>query len=154
MRVIAILIMSVFALSGFSQEKESKEEVIYRGKKINEKGAIPASSLLEAMGDKKEMKTKIEAEIITCCQKKGCWVQVDIGNDELMRVTFKDYGFFMPLDCPGRTAIMEGKAYYETVSVDMVRHYAEDAGKSAEEIAAITEPEYKLTFEATGVILK
>jgi len=36
----------------------------------------------------------------------------------------------------------------------LLRHYAEDAGKSEEEIMTITEPEYVLTFTADGVIIQ
>ena len=36
----------------------------------------------------------------------------------------------------------------------MRKHYAEDAGKSEEEIAAINEPEYDINFIADGVIIK
>jgi hypothetical protein len=35
----------------------------------------------------------------------------------------------------------------------MLKHYAEDAGKSEEEIAQITEPSYDLGFTADGVII-
>ena len=48
---------------------------------------------------------------------------------------------------------MHGKAYYQITSLDELRHYAEDAGKSAEEIAAITEPKKELRFLASGVLL-
>ena len=36
----------------------------------------------------------------------------------------------------------------------MLRHYAEDAGKTEEEIMTITEPEYVLSFTANGVIIQ
>jgi hypothetical protein len=49
---------------------------------------------------------------------------------------------------------MKGYATVDTVDVEMLRHFAEDAGKSQDEIDAITEPEYELTFEATGVLIK
>ncbi|MGB0402715.1 MAG: DUF4920 domain-containing protein [Salibacteraceae bacterium] len=96
----------------------------------------------------------VSGKINNCCQKKGCWMKVDLGEEKEVFVKFKDYGFFMPLDCEGSTAIMQGKAYAETISVEELQHYAEDAGKSAEEIAAITEPETKYSFMAEGVILK
>ena len=96
----------------------------------------------------------VSGKINNCCQKKGCWMKVDMGDEKEVFVKFKDYGFFMPLDCEGSTAIMQGKAYAETISVEELQHYAEDAGKSAEEIAAITEPETKYSFMAEGVILK
>jgi hypothetical protein len=42
----------------------------------------------------------------------------------------------------------------DTTTVAQLRHYAEDAGKSKEEIAKITEPKIELTFMADGVIVK
>jgi hypothetical protein len=79
---------------------------------------------------------------------------IDKGDGTTMRVKFKDYGFFVPKDCAGKTAIMEGRAFFRTVSVDELKHYAEDAGKSKEEIEKIKEPQKALAFEAEGVILK
>lgn len=79
-------------------------------------------------------------------------VSAEEGNPEMM-VRFKDYGFFMPMDIEGRTVILDGYAKKDIISVDELRHYAEDANKSAEEIAAITEPEEELGFLAHGVIL-
>lgn len=160
MRLLLVIIVVFSVVFGsYSQQtgneaESDKQELIYRGKKINEKGAITISEMVVQMGEKKKFKTKVIAEVVSCCQKKGCWMQVNLGNEELMRVRFKDYGFFVPFDSPGRLVIMEGEAFYDEVSVDMLRHYAEDAEKSKEEIEAITEPEYKLAFEATGLILK
>jgi hypothetical protein len=49
---------------------------------------------------------------------------------------------------------MEGTAYKELISVETLRHYAEDEGKTKKEIAAITEPVTEYSFEAVGVIIK
>lgn len=76
-----------------------------------------------------------------------------INGDEEMMVKFKDYGFFVPTDISGREVVMHGVAYYQTTSVEELQHYAEDAGKSAEEIATITEPKRELRFLADGVKL-
>ena len=59
----------------------------------------------------------------------------------------------LKLELEGKTAIMRGKASVETTTVADLRHYAEDAGKSADEIEAITEPITSLTFEADGVLI-
>lgn len=96
----------------------------------------------------------VEGTIQECCQKKGCWMKVDMGNGESMRVSFKDYGFFVPLDAAGKTMTMKGVAMYDTIDVDFLRHLAEDANATQEEIDAITEPELAITFEATGVHIK
>lgn len=95
----------------------------------------------------------VQGEVSAVCQKKGCWMNITQANGEEMMVRFKDYGFFMPLDIAGREVIMNGKAFYQLTTVDELRHYAEDAGKSKEEIEAITEPKRELAFLADGVIL-
>src|SRR5690606_5343153 len=97
---------------------------------------------------------KLDCEILTSCTVKGCWMDVRLPDGEAMKVRFKDYGFFVPKKgLEGKRAIVQGHAKRETVSVAMLRHYAEDAGKSAEEVAAITEPRHTLTFLATGVLI-
>lgn len=98
---------------------------------------------------------KFNANIKEVCSKKGCWMTLPVGNiDETIMVRFKDYGFFMPLDAAGKEVIVAGKAYVNEVSVADLKHYAEDAGKSSEEIASITEPTMEFAFEANGVLLK
>ncbi|MCK0108923.1 DUF4920 domain-containing protein [Flavobacteriaceae bacterium S0825] len=99
------------------------------------------------------IQAKVSASINEVCSKKGCWMKLDLGNDQEIRVTFKDYGFFMPLNAEG-DVIINGKAFITETSVDDLRHYAEDAGKSKEEIDAITETERTFAFEADGVLLK
>ena len=70
-------------------------------------------------------------------------------------VRFKDYGFFVPkAGIEGDKAIINGKMSIETLSVDLLRHYAEDAGKSKDEIEKITKPEVSLTFLADGVFIE
>lgn len=106
------------------------------------------------MNDSSTNEFIVEGTIQECCQKKGCWMKVDMGDGESMRVSFKDYEFFVPLDAAGKTMTMKGIAMYDTISVDYLKHLAEDANATQEEIDAITEPELALTFEATGVLIK
>ena len=80
-------------------------------------------------------------------------VQMPDGED--MTMTFKDYGFFVPTTgAQGRNFIAEGVCYFDTLSVDWLRHLADDAGKSEEEQMAITEPRFALAFEAIGVMIQ
>ena len=79
---------------------------------------------------------------------------LNLENGEEAMVKFKDYGFFMPKDISGKEVILNGKAFVNEVPVDEQRHYAEDAGKSKEEIAAITQPKKTYSFEADGVLIK
>lgn len=123
------------------------------GEAITADGAIPASEVPGHLVAGDSVNLKVAAQVDAVCKKKGCWMTVQLDDEKEMMVRFKDYGFFVPLDCDGKNAIMEGKAFTDTTTVEMLRHYAEDAGKSAEEIEAITEPEVTLSFLATGVII-
>jgi len=128
----------------------------FHGYRIDETEATPAFELVSFMGEKEEvMDMKVSGEVLAACQAKGCWMTLQMPDGQDMRVTFKDYGFFVPKDSPGKEAIVEGRAYYDTTSVDMLRHYAVDGGMSEEEAEkTYTEPEVTLAFEATGVIIK
>jgi len=99
-----------------------------------------------------ESNVVVRGTIIDVCPKKGCWMRVRDGDDELF-VRFQDYAFFVPMNATGRDIVMHGTALSQTASVEELRHYAADAGKSQAEIAAITEPEQRVTFFADSVYI-
>lgn len=124
------------------------------GEVITDEGAITYPEMLAKMDTDGGFEGKVVGTVESVCQAKGCWINVvDDKTDREMFVKFKDYGFFMPKDCSGKTVVLRGEAYEEETSVDELRHYAEDEGASAEDIAAITEPVKELKFMADGVLL-
>jgi len=139
-----------------TETKEETQAIDYQiyGDTITPEGAIPSTDLYAMMEGKDSLPVKVEGIVNAACQVKGCWMKMDIGNDKEMHVTFKDYGFFVPKNSGGKTAVIEGYASVDTLDVAYLKHLAEDAGKSEEEIAAITEPEVSLTYVASGVIMK
>ncbi|WP_428654091.1 DUF4920 domain-containing protein [Runella sp.] len=126
----------------------------YFGKKITDKGAVASTTLAQKMGSKEKMSAKVTGTVESVCQAKGCWMKIKTTDGQTMRVSFKDYGFFVPKDIAGKTVVFEGEAKVKTTPVAELQHYAEDAGKSKEEIEKITEPKHELTFVADGVIVK
>ena len=94
----------------------------------------------------------LKGNIKDVCSKKGCWMTLSMPNETDMMVRFKDYGFFVPLDASGEV-IVNGKAFFSETSIEDLRHYAEDAGASAEDIAAIVSPKVFYNFEADGVLI-
>ena len=127
----------------------------FYGDSISVEGAMSMADLKVAMGESTEFKAKVEAPILAACLKKGCWMTLDMGDETEMLVRFKDYGFFVPVDCAGNTAIIDGTAKVETVPVADLRHYAMDEGLTEEEAnEKYTEDEVKMTFEATGAAIK
>ncbi|EGV42924.1 DUF4920 domain-containing protein [Bizionia argentinensis JUB59] len=126
------------------------------GEEIQSENALNVSEIREKYQNMKTgdtLQTKVIGKVNSVCQSKGCWMRLGLDNDQEVMVKFKDYGFFMPKNIADKEVIINGKAYITEVSVAEQRHYAEDAGKTAEEIAAITETERTLSFEADGVLL-
>lgn len=90
-----------------------------------------------------------DAKVKAVCKKKGCWMIMNEGATDI-RVTFLDYGFFMPLDCEGRSVVLEGVFDVKTLKEADAKHYLEDAGKH-DEAAKLTGDQQELTIVATGV---
>lgn len=166
MKKFFYLLALVTLVFSCKNEKQTTEENVaevtqetdyaYFGMKINDADALSSERMMEHYKGLKEGDTvnaKMEGKIVDVCSKKGCWMKLDMGNEQQVMVKFKDYGFFMPLNAEG-DVVVNGKAFVTETSVDELRHYAEDAGKSAEEIAAITESKFEYQFVADGVILK
>jgi len=135
------------------QEVQTDETAVWYGEEfeIGETNSLGELETILAEGAGNDV--TIKGTIDAACQKKGCWMVMKDGETE-MRVRFLDYGFFVPKDCSGQTATIKGVASLDTISVEMLQHYAEDAGESEEEISKITEPEFELSFEATGVLIE
>ena len=82
-------------------------------------------------------------------------MQVKVSDTDTLMVRFKDYGFFVPKSGVNqKNTVINGAASMDTVSVQMLRHYAEDAGKPQEIIERITEPETVIHFIAEGVLIE
>ena len=97
---------------------------------------------------------KFKSTIKDVCKKKGCWMKMDLAEDKESFVRFKDYGFFVPLNADNSEAIVSGRAFLDVISVDELKHYAKDGGKSQEEIDQITAPKVTYAFQADGVLIE
>ena len=126
----------------------------YFGEKITEDGALPVEQIATLLKDTTAAVAKLTGTVTAACQTKGCWMTLKNPQGDDLRITFKDYAFFVPKDCAGKTAIIDGIARIETTSVADLKEYAKDDKKSQAEIDAITEPGSEMVFEAKGVILK
>lgn len=91
----------------------------------------------------------LETEVAEVCEKKGCFF-VAIDGSNSVRITFKDYGFFIPTDSKGKKVKLIGTFEVKTLSEDQAKHYAEDAGKDPDAIQG-TQEEYSIV--ATSVLV-
>lgn len=162
--IVVVIIAGLFFAcnSGTVKEQQTTEDadvVVEKddghiGEPISVDNLVSGKKLIAMLGEQDSVWVSMQSKIVTNCQTSGCWMDLDVGNDEVIKVTFKDYAFFIPLDSEGKTATVEGFAKKELIPVDILKHYAEDEGKSQEEIDAITEPVFAYTFEAIGVIIE
>lgn len=160
MKRIALLLISIGFLAACNNQSKTQNDTpeiikgtaIYGDSVMND-NIIQLASLQSVMNGETKKNLKIKGQVKEVCQSKGCWMTMDLGNGETVRVTFKDYKIFVPKDLGGRQVILDGFAYLDTTSVESLQHYAKDAGKSEVEIAAITSPKVQLAYEAKGVVV-
>ncbi|WP_103663914.1 DUF4920 domain-containing protein [Gracilimonas amylolytica] len=111
--------------------------------------AIELSELINAPEDFTDKVITIETEIAEVCEKKGCFFVANAGS-ESARITFKDYGFFIPTDSKGKTVKLIGNFEVKELTEEEAKHYAEDAGQDPDKI---TGPQKEYSIVATSVLV-
>lgn len=94
---------------------------------------------------------QVEANVKAVCKKKGCWMvlsDIDGKSETTVRIRMKDYGFFVPKDCDGSKAVVEGVFARKVLKEKMAKHYAEDGGKDP---AKVQGDRVELTLTAHAV---
>ena len=146
-KIFIIFFFSIFSFSQNDNNYERYGELFETSEIINYE--LERDNFLNSSS-----KVKIEGEILSSCPMKGCWMKISVEKDTVL-VRFKDYGFFVPKNgIEGKSTIINGKLSVDTLSIAQLQHYAEDAGKSKEEIALISKPEITISFLADGVVIK
>jgi len=162
---LSLCLVSIFVMTCKAQTKENnienqstlESDYLSVGMQIDDKDVISTDQMAvsyESLKVGDTLNSKMIAKVDAVCQTKGCWMTLNLKDGQQVMVKFKDYGFFVPKDIAGKEVIVNGKAFVEEVSVEDQRHYAEDAGKTEEEIAAISSPKKTFSFEADGVLIK
>lgn len=160
---ISIIFLLIIACKNNTENQqvtadELIQEISYAsfGEAISKNQAVSKKEMLEIFNNLKPGDTidvKFTSTVNEVCQSKGCWMKIDLGDEETM-VRFKDYGFFVPKNIAGHEVILQGKAFLEEMTIEDQRHFAEDANATDEELAEITTPKRTYSFEAKGVLLK
>lgn len=97
---------------------------LVRGEKLKGAQAVELTKLLASPADFDGKTVSVEAKVRKACEKKGCWMELaGADNGPGVRVTFKDYGFFVPLDSAGSTAKVEGVVKVAMLDEAKAKHY-------------------------------
>jgi hypothetical protein len=100
----------------------------------------------------------VKAEISEVCKKAGCWITVVKEDGTTVRVIFRDH-FGIPTDTPsGYEVIMNGVGQVDTTSVELQKHFLDDAKEAGEEVSqadydAITEDLIEVSFDCDGLLV-
>jgi hypothetical protein len=125
--------------------------VVIRGEKIGDSPVVALSEIMKDPEKYKDKKIIIEGTVDAVCQKKGCWMEVIPEPDEPgVRVTFKDYGFFVPKDAKGMKVHAEGKIKFTTLSKEDADHLEEEGARLVRNPDGTAS---ELGFVASGVAL-
>jgi len=153
MKRILVLLLFIGACCQGAQAQNKNKPAVW-GETFNANNAVPAAELPKLLGTQDSVAVKVTGQVQQVCQAKGCWMDLKLADNSVMKVRFKDYGFFVPKDLAGKTVTINGMAYNKSVSVADQQHYAQDAGKTEAEVKTITQPKKSVTFVADGVVIK
>jgi hypothetical protein len=152
MKKIILLSCIAFAFLANAQNKEklpAAKGVVY-GQVSEEKSPLNIDELENRLVDN-VFTGQVKGKVVEVCKAEGCWIRLLKADGTTMMVRAKDHGFLMPENIVGKTVLVEGNAMVKETSEDMRKHFAEDAGKSKEEIAKIKGSEKSVEFAAKGV---
>ena len=127
----------------------AKPGVVYG--EVSEKGTIVTANEVESKMVDNKYEGKIKGKVVEVCKAMGCWAKLQKEDGTTIMIKVKDHEFAMPEDIVGKIVLAEGSAQVKETSVNMLKHYAEDAGKSKEEIDKIKEPKKEVLMTVKGV---
>jgi len=160
MKKITYLLICFFALSSCKKETispNSSNDYAFFGDSITDDKAISNEEMLSKYDKLKPGDTiniKFKSKVKNVCQKKGCWMTLDLSSKKEVFVKFKDYAFFVPKNAQNQEVIVNGKAFVSIETVEELKHYAKDEGKSQAAIDSIVAPKTNYSFMADGVLIK
>jgi pectate lyase len=151
--LLALLFVSVFSMA--QPPKVAADKGTSFGEKTTAANAITVQQLNNLMFGKpavRQLKVKVQGTVTEVCQKEGCWIKI-LSSDGQMMVKMKDHNFAVPVVLNGKTVVIDGVAEIKETTVEELRHFAEDAGKSKAEIDAIKAPKKEVILQARGILV-
>ena len=145
-----ILFLVAFGFSFIVNAQESAASGVVYGE-VKDKGEMVSIDKLESSLKENKYNGKVTGKVVEVCQAMGCWVKLQKTDGSTILVKAKDHGFTMPKDIVGKNVIVDGEANATEISEKMRKHYAQDAGKSKDEIEKIKGSSKELTISANGV---
>jgi hypothetical protein len=149
-RIMLAAAALVFTVNINAQDAPSAKPGVVFGE-VSEKGTVVTANEVENKMVDNKYEGKIKGKVVEVCKAMGCWAKLQKDDGTTIMIKVKDHEFAMPMDIVGKVVLAEGTAQVKETSVNMLKHYAEDAGKSKEEIDKIKEPKKEVLMTVKGV---
>ena len=144
------LILIAFGAQAQDKEKTQAAKGVVYGVVAEENSPVSPDEIKDKLVDD-VFQGQVKGKVAEVCKAEGCWIRLEKADGSNMMVRVKNHAFLMPENIVGKTVLVEGTAVVKTETEEMRKHYAEDAGKSKEEIAKIKGAKKDVQFSATGV---
>lgn len=129
-----------------SREQQDDDGIVRRGAALTDGDAMTVAACLDKADELNGKNVKVTGTVGRVCTKKGCWFTVEEG-EKTIRITAKDYGFFVPAGSPGMVATLQGSLEVKTLD-------EKDAEHLKSEGAAIGEDRKEVSIVAAGLEMK
>lgn len=123
-----------------TREQVDPDGIVRRGETVDHAEAMTVAAVMKSADEMNGKTVTLTGEVTEVCVKKGCWMAIrgDEGGPAV-RVTMKDYAYFVPSKVSGMNATVKGDLSVKVLDRATAEHYAEDAkeaGKPAPKIEA------------------
>ncbi len=111
---------------------------------LGERDTMPVARVLPDAAAYDGKYVRVGGKVTDVCAMKGCWLR--LGDDTTPDTVFVKFhcpieGRLIPMEAVGHVAVVEGKVTIEEISEEDARHYAEESGQPAAEVAKINGPQ-------------
>jgi hypothetical protein len=104
------------------------------------------AALLDSPDEYVDTAVRVEARISQVCQKKGCFM-IATSGDKAVRISFRDYAFFVPTDTGGKTVTLTGTVVERVLSEEQAAHFRQDAGSDTIQAGKV----YEIVADAVSI---
>ncbi|MBI1747319.1 MAG: DUF4920 domain-containing protein [Acidobacteria bacterium] len=149
MSTIFFVLVVTLGLMGQAPNQASGKGSVY-GKSLTLKTVTPLAEVIEKIEKYDGKEVLLEGTISNVCQETGCWLMLSNGKHS-MRVTFENYGFFVPKDSSNKKVAVQGIVKRATLTEAKAKHYAAEDKNPTQKPEDIKGPQKVITMVATGV---
>jgi hypothetical protein len=106
-------------------EDESFVNGRYYGQVFQKGDMTSVDNVLKEPGEYAKGEVTLEGVAGAVCENKGCWMYLVQGESRI-RVTFKDYAFFVPFDSEGKRIRVRGEIREKLIKKETLMHWEEE----------------------------